>query len=235
MESEIRRLVLQDPDYIEEHGLSIVHFTCDRPDAPKPQQYMMLNKIGGKKSKTVFETWVETKQESKTILEAFMTWIKTIFKIKPTELQQREEHNLAEFSRPLVDMEIRIQRRKHASERLRWALEYDKATGDPMSRPYMIGVWRAALFLSGCALVAFYGVGVIATNTTFSPLFQQYFFWIAIVWSLASSSLLGWLVSILGASKRDVLGSFLSALALWLVIIQVRLYPLLGPRAYQHE
>jgi len=70
-------------------------------------------------------------------------------------------------------------------------------------------------------LICFYGVGIIATNTQFSPIFQQYFYWIAILWSVASSSLLAWVVIALGATRRDAVGAFLSAIAIWLVVIQV--------------
>jgi len=70
-------------------------------------------------------------------------------------------------------------------------------------------------------LICFYGVGIIATNTEFSPIFQQYFYWIAILWSVASSSLLAWVVTTLGATRRDAVGAFLSAIAIWLVVIQV--------------
>ncbi|KAL2688453.1 hypothetical protein IWX47DRAFT_650894 [Phyllosticta citricarpa] len=76
--------------------------------------------------------------------------------------------------------------------------------------------------LAVLSLICFYGVGIIATNTTFSPTFQQYFFWIAIIWSLVSSSLLRWIVALFGGHKRDVVAALLSGLSIWLVVIQVR-------------
>lgn len=199
MESEIRRLILQDPAYADEHGLSIAHFACRRSQDEKQQQYMMLSKSWGKKSKTIIDT-------------------------KPLALQPHEKHQLGKFGDKFgynpEDIVMRTQRRKHASESLPGAVIY-RETGELEIRAPVVFAWKITLWASGIALVVYYGVGIIATNTEFSTLFQEYFFWIAIIWSLSSSALLGWLVHVLSGSKRDVLGAFLSALALWLVVIQV--------------
>ena len=87
----------------------------------------------------------------------------------------------------------------------------------------MVRLWYIAISLAIVALAAFLGVGIIATNTTFAPLFQKYFFWIAIVWVFTSSLLLIWLVKAFGGNKKDMLSSFLAAVGIWLVVIQVSL------------
>lgn len=77
------------------------------------------------------------------------------------------------------------------------------------------------IVLASVALAIFLGVGIIATNTTFSPTFQRTFFWIAIAWIFFSSSLLVWLVKVFGGNKRDMLSALLVAVGIWLVVIQV--------------
>ena len=87
----------------------------------------------------------------------------------------------------------------------------------------MVLMWYIVIGLAVLALVMFLGVGIIATNTTFTPLFQKYFYWIAIVWIFTSSFLLIWLVNAFGGTKKDMLSSFLAAIGIWLVLIQVSL------------
>ena len=70
-------------------------------------------------------------------------------------------------------------------------------------------------------LIGFFGVGVIATNSAFSTLFQKIFFWVAIIWTLTPSIILAWLVRAIGGSDKDVTSVFLASIAIWLVIIQV--------------
>ena len=94
-------------------------------------------------------------------------------------------------------------------------------TGAVVVVPHMLLLWRIIFSLAIFALVAFFGVGVIATNSTFSPLFQKVFFWIAIVWTLVPSIILAWLVRAIGGSNKDVTGVFLASIAIWLVVIQV--------------
>ena len=111
-------------------------------------------------------------------------------------------------------------RMKKTPERLPWTLSYN-INGSVQLRYQIAWIWRVIILLVVAALICFYGVGIIATNTQFDPSFQRYFFWIAIVWSLVSSSLLSLLVVWLGGNKRDAVSALLTGLAIWLVVIQV--------------
>ncbi|KAK5170525.1 uncharacterized protein LTR77_005113 [Saxophila tyrrhenica] len=113
-----------------------------------------------------------------------------------------------------------ILRPKTVTEKQRGTLQYGP-NGAVHIRTKLKLAWKIILLLATVALVCFYGVGIIATNTTFAPLYKKYFFWIAIGWSLISSALLMWLVIALGASTRDFVGVFLTGLGLWLVVIQI--------------
>jgi uncharacterized Tic20 family protein len=102
----------------------------------------------------------------------------------------------------------------------RWTLRYDSdGTVHYQSKVYV--AWNIVIVCVVVALVCFYGVGIIATNTRFSTTFLKYFYWIAIFWSLISSALLSWLTVAFGASRRDAVGAFLTGLGLWLVVIQI--------------
>lgn len=85
----------------------------------------------------------------------------------------------------------------------------------------MVFVWKIAIVSAVVALAAFLGVGIIATNATFDSIFQRYFFWIALGWVFFSSSLLIRLVKAFGGNRKDMLSSFLAAIGIWLVVIQV--------------
>jgi hypothetical protein len=74
----------------------------------------------------------------------------------------------------------------------------------------------------------FFGVGIIATNSQFSPLFQRIFFWIAIVWTLVPSLLLAWIVRATGGTGKDITSAFIASIAIWLVVIQVSDYLKVG-------
>jgi hypothetical protein len=87
--------------------------------------------------------------------------------------------------------------------------------------------------LEAHSLIYFYGVGIIATNTRFSPTFLRYFFWIAIFWSLISSTLLSCLTVAYGALGRDTVGVFLTGLGIWLVVIQIGQTHAWSVRKYQ--
>lgn len=113
-----------------------------------------------------------------------------------------------------------FQRSKRASEQQWGSLKYH-LDGSLSRHTGWIFWWKFVLLFAIAALVCFYGVGIIATNSTFSPIFVRYFFWVAIFWSLISSLLLSWVVIAFGSSTRDSVGAFLSAIAIWLVIIQV--------------
>ncbi|KAK7570019.1 hypothetical protein IWX91DRAFT_3848 [Phyllosticta citricarpa] len=109
---------------------------------------------------------------------------------------------------------------KSTIERRPWTLKYER-DGRIHHQHKVARGWLVVLMLAVLSLICFYGVGIIATNTTFSPTFQQYFFWIAIIWSLVSSSLLRWIVALFGGHKRDVVAALLSGLSIWLVVIQI--------------
>jgi hypothetical protein len=94
-------------------------------------------------------------------------------------------------------------------------------TGAIVVVPHILLIWRIIFFVAILVLIIFFGVGVIATNSTFSPLFQKIFFWIAIIWTLTPSIILAWLVRAVGGSDKDVTSVFLASIAIWLVIIQV--------------
>jgi hypothetical protein len=118
-------------------------------------------------------------------------------------------------------------RSKTVSETQKWTLRYDSdGTVHYQSKVYI--AWNIVFVSVVLALICFYGVGIIATNTRFSPTFLKYFFWIAIFWSLISSALLSWLTVAYGASRRDAVGVFLTGLGIWLVVIQIGQTHLLG-------
>lgn len=94
-------------------------------------------------------------------------------------------------------------RTKTAEERQRGSLKY-QISGETELNYRIARTWTIVLYLAVIALVLFYGVGIIATNSEFSPTFEKFFFWIAIFWSLISSALLSWVVKVLGGSHRDV-------------------------------
>jgi hypothetical protein len=94
-------------------------------------------------------------------------------------------------------------------------------TGAIVVVPHVLLIWRIVFYLAILALILFFAVGVIATNSTFSPLFQKIFFWIAIIWTLTPSVILAWLVRAVGGSDKDVASVFLASIAIWLVVIQV--------------
>lgn len=103
----------------------------------------------------------------------------------------------------LLDLHTWTRRTKTAEERQKGSLRY-QVSGETELRYRIARAWKLTLYLAVAALVCFYGVGIIATNSEFSPTFEQYFFWIAIFWSLISSSLLSWVVKVLGGTHRDV-------------------------------
>ena len=113
-----------------------------------------------------------------------------------------------------------IVRTKSATEKQKWTLRYLR-NGTIQYRSNVWLAWQIAFPIAMLSLICFYGVGIIATNTTFSVPFQKYFFWIAIFWSLISSPLLSWLTVAFGASRRDAVGAFLTGIGIWLVVIQI--------------
>ncbi|KAL1626011.1 hypothetical protein SLS56_007069 [Neofusicoccum ribis] len=146
-------------------------------------------------------------------------------------VQPREPDDLSEFQRSRIrnhfmgrgtssPYRVWTHRTKSTIQRCVGTLKYD-SNGRTAYRPIFASLWVVILTIAVLALICFYGVGIIATSTTFDPTFQKYFFWIAIIWSLASSSLLGWIIMIFGGNKRDVVAALISGLGIWLVIIQI--------------
>lgn len=78
----------------------------------------------------------------------------------------------------------------------------------------MLGSAYVVLFL-------FLGVGVIATTTRFSPFFMETFYWVAVIWTMAASTLLVAVVRAFGGSARDCLSAMLASVAIYLVILQI--------------
>ncbi|KAF1984946.1 hypothetical protein K402DRAFT_335501 [Aulographum hederae CBS 113979] len=194
-EAEVNHLELEDPEYARQRGLSILHFLTDDHRSSEPEQWMMISKAWGKRSRTVLDS----------------------NKKKLSEYHQQQVDN---FLNNEASPSFYYQRLKTSAERQPYSLVYNP-DGSLRPRPFAIYIWKTIFTLSILSLVCFYGVGIIATNTRFSPVFQRSFFWVAIFWSLISSSLFGWLTWALGASKRDVMGAFLTAIGLWVVVIQI--------------
>ena len=82
-------------------------------------------------------------------------------------------------------------------------------------------IWAGLFALAFFCLFLFLAVGVIATTTTFNQTFVKTFFWIAIIWTIASSGLLVSVVRAFGGNPKDCLMAFLAAVAIWLVVIQI--------------
>ena len=116
---------------------------------------------------------------------------------------------------------IAFKRPKSLLERQWRALEVQPASGLLVPNRNMVLLWRILLILGFVCLWGFLGVGIIATTTTFAPKFIESFFWIAIVWTMTSSTLLTLLVRAMGGNGRDCVGACLAAVAIWLVVIQI--------------
>lgn len=116
---------------------------------------------------------------------------------------------------------IYFKRKKTTLERQPGAVKLNHETGAIVNVPRVLLFWRIVLCIAVLVLIVFFGVGVIATNSTFSQLFQRIFFWIAIIWTLTPSIILAWLVRTVGGSDKDVTSVFLASIAIWLVVIQV--------------
>lgn len=150
----------------------------------------MLSKAWGKQSKTIMERHTDALQPyERRQLKAFI----------------RRDSPTANTG----DIEVWYQRRKHSAERLWHAVIY-RDDGSYVAYPKVIRFYKTLLWIAGVALICYYSVGIIATNTTFAPLFHKFFFWIAILWSLSGSALLSWLVWVIGAGKS--VGFFLVCL-----------------------
>jgi hypothetical protein len=115
---------------------------------------------------------------------------------------------------------VSFKRKKRFLERQPGAIRYYKdRTYKAFTR--IKHAWTAVFILAIVVLFVFFGVGVIATNSTFSLLFEKIFFWVAIVWTLAASVILAWLVKAFGGSNKEILTVFMTSIAIWLVVIQI--------------
>ncbi|KAF2118616.1 hypothetical protein BDV96DRAFT_643854 [Lophiotrema nucula] len=202
IESEVKQSRLEDPAYAATRGLSVLHFDQMDNYQLESQPWVLLTKAWGAQSKNVVEP-----ADDATIAKLLPDYCRDQVKVRAQvdDIQSLHPWTL---------------RPKTTPERQPGTLHYG-ADGSVRFRYLMNWLWNAVLLLVILALVCFYGVGIIATNTKFSPTFQHYFFWIAIAWSLISSALLSWLSMALGASKRDAVGAFLTGLGIWLVVIQI--------------
>jgi hypothetical protein len=123
-------------------------------------------------------------------------------------------------------LSIYFRRKKTTLERQPGSVEKD-GHGIMIVKPNMVLFWRIFFCIVVFILIVFFGVGVMATNSQFSPTFQKTFFWIAIIWTLVPTVILSWLVHAIGGNGKDVMSVFLASLAIWLVVIQVK-YSVIG-------
>ncbi|KAJ8116575.1 hypothetical protein OPT61_g2021 [Boeremia exigua] len=206
IESEIKLSRLGDPTHADSQGLSVIHFELqDRTQSQlqsHAQPWLMITHKWGLENSTIVEPMDNVRLK-----------------------QILPEDHLNELKRrggtdDIMNLHPWKIRKKTASEERRWTLQY-LPNGSIMYRPRIRTIWRAAIVIAIASLIIFYGVGIIATSTTFDEVFKRYFFWIAIFWSLISSSLLSWVTVAFGASRRDAVGAFLTGIGIWLVVIQI--------------
>ncbi|KXT11868.1 hypothetical protein AC579_4177 [Pseudocercospora musae] len=183
---------LEDPEYAANRGLSLTHFMLDSGD--KKGNWMLLSSDWGSDSRSIIES-------------------------DPSRLTLAKKEWLKNFNDGMMPPIVAFKRRKTVLERQHGAVVERDKIWVPDRRKKMI--WGTLLGLGFAALICFLGVGIIATTTTFSPIFVQYFFWIAIIWTLASTSLLVLIVRAYGGNGKDCMSAFLAGVAIWLVVIQI--------------
>lgn len=199
-DATVARHQLEDPHYAAQHGMSVIHFTHN--EGPKQGDWTMLASNWGEKSTSITEHWDPTstkKSEVKKVSSLHQGFLRNFANRNP---------DIVAFKRP-----------KTTLERQPRAVRYENEVVVP--NPLWKMLWAALLVFACFCLFMFFAVGVIATTTTFSPTFVTTFFWIAIIWTMVSSSLLCALVRAFGASARDCVGAFLACVAIWLVVIQI--------------
>jgi hypothetical protein len=193
------------PALAEEHDLSIIHF--ERNEAPnnRPQQWVMISKTLGEKSRTILET-------------------------TDKDLQCYEKKLLKDFIHPGASstphgdgdsLQILYERPKTTAERLHGTVSYDSEKGSFLIHPQIARLWHCVLILTVAVLIIVYGTCVVGANVEFSEGMKRYFFVIAMAASLVLSTLFSWLVWVLGGAMRDVTTSFVTVSALCLVVLQV--------------
>ncbi|KAF2632031.1 hypothetical protein BU25DRAFT_406548 [Macroventuria anomochaeta] len=211
IESEIRLSRLENPIHADSQGLSVLHFDMqDRAQfQPQPQPWLMVTQKWGEQSDTIVDP---------------------IDNVRLKKMLPGHSRNKLKIHADVSDIkELRpwMIRTKTVTEKQKWTLRYEP-NGKVRYRSNVWLAWQVIFPIAITTLACFYGVGIIATNTTFSKPFQKYFFWVAIFWSLISSTLLSWLTLAFGASRRDAMGAFLTGIGLWLVVIQIGQTHLLG-------
>lgn len=183
---------LAHPDYAAQRGLSVIHFNNET--GPNRGPWMLLTSDGGTSAKSITE-W-----DKDSVPSTKKEWIK-------------------EFCGGAMPEIVAYKRTKTTLEQQRRVVRDDG--GLAVLNPRMKRIWFIIISLAILALITFLGVGIIATTATFSEGFVKYFFWISIVWTLASSTLLVSVVRAFGANGKDALSAFLAAVAIWLVVIQI--------------
>ena len=193
--SILDRHELEDPEYAEAHGLSVTHFNMD--DGPNRGDWMLLASNWGPQSKSITESGVD-------------------------KLSAMQKKWLRQFSHlDQLPPIVAFKRRKTTVERQWHAIRTFEDSPILVRNEKMLIFWKCAFGLAFICLILFLGVGIIATTTTFSPVFVKTFFWIAIVWTIVSSGLLVFVVRLFGGDGKDCPGAMLAAVAIWLVVIQI--------------
>jgi len=194
--SDIKRRQLEDPTYADDRGIEVINFVIDAD--PNRGQWMMISQPWGEHSKSLRET-AETAEKG---------------------LPEQYKFEMDKFAGGSNVSKVSFKRKKRFLERQPGAIRYYKdRTYKAFTR--IKHAWTAVFILAIVVLFVFFGVGVIATNSTFSLLFEKIFFWVAIVWTLAASVILAWLVKAFGGSNKEILTVFMTSIAIWLVVIQI--------------
>jgi hypothetical protein len=192
LKANVKWRQLEDPIYAAQRGLSLTHFTMD--SGKNNDHWMLLTSNFGVSANSIVES-------------------------DPEQMTSRDRIWLEEFCGGDIPPSIAFKRKKTMLERQRGGVLQHGNFVAPNPRIKLL--WKFLISLGVLASIGFLSVGIIATTTTFDPFFIKYFFWVAIVWVLAASSLLVALVRAFGAGGKDSLGVFLAAVAIYLVIIQI--------------
>ena len=183
---------LEDPEFAAQRGISLTHFNVETGRNTGSWKLLTSNRSAA----------------SKSITEA-----------DPNKLTSFRKEHLKEFCDGNMPRVIAFQRPKTLLERQYRAVTEEGKLLVPNT--VMKRVWFVLLGLAYLASFAFLAVGIIATTTTFNDTFVKYFFWISILWILASSSLLVGIVRAFGGSAKDSMSAFLASVGIWLVVIQI--------------
>lgn len=195
LEKQFRAIVdqhqLEDPDFAAQRGISLTHFNVEMGKNRGPWKLLTSNRSAASKSITESD---------------------------PDKLTSLRKEYLKEFCGGAIPRIVAFKRLRTLLERQYRAVAEDGKLLVPNAE--MKRVWFVLLGFRYLASFCFLGVGIIAT-TTFSGIFVKYFFWISILWILASSSLLVGIVRAFGGNGKDCMSAFLAAVGIWLVVIQI--------------